>query len=305
MKKMLSAVLALIILIMCAGCSPASEDVRCESVSLYLSEESRIISLSYDDYLVGCIFGWVSLSAEEMGIPSSEALKAVAVAANTFAQYHLRNTPRAVFCGADLSDSPECQPYLSPEAAGELYGSSYPVYLERVREAAVYGQSLTLTYEGEPIYAAMCAVSTGQTDSGSRSYLAARDCPSDKLSDAACAAYSANAVRMALTELTGISRVSGSPEEWFTSPVYTDGGTLREIRFCGARVTGRQLREVFSLRSAAVTVEYAEERFLLRTRGVGDNLGMSISEAGAMAESGCTAAEILSYFYSPAVMSNS
>ena len=301
MKKLLSAVLALIMLIMCAGCSPVSEDVRCDRVSLYLSEESRVISLSYEDYLVGCIFGWVSLSA----FPSVEALRAVAVAANTLTQYHLRNTPRAVFCGADLSDSAECQPYMSPEAAGELYGSSYPVYLERVREAAGYGQSLTLTYEGEPIYAAMCAVSTGQTDSDGRPYLAARDCPSDKLSDAACDAYSANAVRMALTELTGISRVSGSPEDWFTSPVYTNGGTLREIRFCGARVTGQQLREVFSLRSAAVTVEYAEERFLLRTRGVGDNLGMSISEAGAMAESGCTAAEILLYFYSPALMSNS
>ncbi len=302
MKKLIAAAV-FVLLIMNTGCFHRTAAVDEERLTLYLSGEGRIISLSYEEYLTGCIFGWMALSEQPPSALNGEAVRAVAVAANTLARYHLDNTPKSTFCGAELSDGAACQPYLTAEAAGALYGSSYPVYLEQVRSAVQYGLSHTLMHEGQPIYAAMCAASTGLTEGDStRPYLTARECPDTA---DACDAYSADTIRRMLTQLTGVSRVSADPAEWFSMPVYTEGGALAEIRFCGARVTGGQLRELFSLRSAAVTVEYSEERFLLHTRGVGDNLGMSISAAAAMSEDGSTAVEILSYFYSPAVLSNS
>ncbi len=261
------------------------------TVTLYRKDACRIDTLTYEEYLTGCVFAEVSPAYGE------EALKAAACAINCRTLCHLQSDERAN--GAQLSD--EVHPWLSPEEAAEQHGSSYKSYLRKVQDAVQYGMSHVQLYEGSIFPAPFCAISTGVTEDGG-ACLASKELPCDKdndegLSTAAC---SVNELRRILTELTGVSRLSADPSEWFGNAVYAKGGTLSEIRFGGARLTGEQLRSTFSLRSAAITVEYTEGRFLFTVKGIGDNLGMSLNAAAEMAAAGKSAEEILAYFYSPA-----
>ena len=260
-----------------------------ERVSLYREQAGEIITTDFDSYIEGCIFAALSPSCNE------EALKAASVVIAGNALYQLQNGDK--HCGADLTDS-EMQ-YIKREEAAMQYGSSYGHYLEKVRKAAEYGMENVLTFDGAQVYAPYCAYSTGKTEAGGVPWLPSVEVAADKDCEegGSSAAYSDTQVMRTMGELTGVSSLPARREEWFSSAEYTDGGTLRYICFGDALLTGEQLREAFGLRSAAITVEYSEERFVFRVRGYGDNIGMSLNGAAALAKGGMTAEQILSYFY--------
>lgn len=297
MKKLLVLLAALMIITGTSCAAPKAAEPK-RSVTLYREERGEIITLGYEEYMIGCLFGAISPSAGE------EALKAAAVVLNTASLYRLGHGGEGVI-PADFTDSgelPFC--YVSQEEARELYGGSYELYLEKLSAAAEYGISHTLTYGGELIDPALCRVSTGLTDSGGEDQPYHREVKiaADKKHDdhISTAAYSEDTVRRALTEITGVSGLSADCSGWFSSPIYNDSGTLISICFGGVPISGERLREAFSLRSAAITIDYTEGRFVFTCRGWGDNLGMSISGAEDMARRGAAAEEILMHFYSGA-----
>ncbi len=264
-----------------------------KTVSLFRKSDCRIDTLTYEEYLTGCIFAEISPACGE------EALKAAACAINCRTLCLLQENKRVN--GAQLSD--EEHTWLSPEDAAEEYGSSYKSYLRKVRNAVQFGTSHVLLYEDAIFPAPFCAISTGITEDGG-ACLSPKELPCDMNNDdgLSTAACSDNELRRILTELTGVSHLSAEPSEWFDNAIYTNGGTLSEIHFGGARLTGEQLRKVFALRSAAISVQYSEGRFLFTVRGIGDNLGMSLNAAAEMADAGKSAEEILAFFYSPAIL---
>lgn len=287
MRKIIYLLSAAMLAILMCGCAETRQDRLPQRVSLYLVQQGEIVIIDYKEYLTGCIFGCIEPSAGE------EALKAVACAVNTYALYQLENGSEQMFTGADLCDDGEKSlPYTSAEEAKKLYGSSYPIYLEKVKAAAEYGLSHIITFTGDIFPAQMCRLSAGKTEQGA-------DCSADKEHPEylSTAAFSDDMVSQVLTELTGVRALPADRSGWFSSPEYSEGGTLLSMQFCGARVTGGQLKEAFSLRSTAISVEYTEERFVFTCRGWGENLGMSVNTAAFLAEKGHTAEEILRYFY--------
>lgn len=270
-----------------------------ERVSVYLVQESRIVTLSYRDYLAGCLFANVSSTCGE------EGLKAIACALNSKALYILENPQRSLYSGADFSDDAElCLPYITPEAASAEFGERYPDYHEKIYKAVDFGMNYALTYNDKIIPAQMCRFSSGTTDSGGEEfpYLVSAEVPADKnIEDAlSTRAVSADMVMRALSNKLGITALPDDRSKWFTDAVYLPSGTLKEISFGGKKLSGKQLKEIFGLRSTAITIEYAEQRFVFTVKGIGDNLGMSINAASVMARQGHTYDEILSAFYSGA-----
>lgn len=289
--RLLALLAALLMLTACGADSAAavSDDVIPMRVTLYREQAGEIVTLAYSDYIEGCLFGALSPSCHE------EALKAAAVVIAGNALYQLQNGGR--YCGAELTDS--AVRYVTPEEAQQSFGSSYGFYADKIRAAAEYGTANMLTYGGERIYAPYCGISTGRTEQGGEPWLPSLELYADKDCEAgsSSAAYSDAQVLRTLSELTGVASLPARREEWFSDAEYTEGGTLRYIRFGGVLLTGEQLRDAFGLRSAAVAAEYSEERFVFRVRGIGNNLGMSLNAAAAMADSGMTAEQILAYFY--------
>lgn len=253
-------------------------------VSVYLPESSEILTMSYGEFLEGCLRGVLT-----EGDIEPEAMTAVAAAMNSRAMYALSVKSGFVNYGADFSVG-EDFPYIAAQAADE-----------RISEAVREGQKLLLTYDGEPINAQMCKISTGRTD----------DCPPISPSVAlpcdigvkgfeSRAAYTPEEVRLALHHSGDMTNDYG---KWFHDAVYADNGTLLYISFCGEKITGAALKKSLGLRSTAITVEYAEDKFYFGCLGLGENKGMSINAADHFARNGKSAGEILRTFYSGAELS--
>lgn len=292
MKKLLIIfTLAALMLLFC--CCKASEQPQ--RVSVYLCGESHIVTLSYRDYITGCVLGCAPSDCGE------EALKAIACAINSRALYVMSDPNPAEYCGADFSDSADpCLPYITTESAKLLHGAQYDVLYERVSRAVDFGINRALYYGGEIIPAQLCRCSTGMTDGSLGS-------PSAEISEDEAAAdfistraFSSDYVMRALTEELSLAVLDGDRAEWFSGAQYLPSGTLEYISFGGVRLTGERLQHSFGLRSAAITVEYAEQRFVFTAKGWGSNMGLSINAAAEMARSGCSCEEILSRFYSAA-----
>lgn len=296
MIKVIASILILVATILMALLLyPANDEHLPERVSIYLSEESRIITLDYRDYLAGCMFAVIY---PESG---KEALNAVACAVNSRALYLLKTRSRSSFMGADLSDDEDlCQPYITAEEALAQLGERYESCRERIYEAVDFGMKHIITYNGEIISAQICRFSTGMTDSSeSLPYLSETTVAADENADDAVSTrvFSDDMVMRTLSKQYGVTSLPDRREMWFSQAVYLPSGTLKEIYFGDKRLSGKQLKQAFDLRSAAITIEYAEQRFVFTIKGWGENLGMSINGACVMARRGCNCEEILEHFY--------
>lgn len=290
MKKLIMFLLAALLLF--CSCAASEQPKR---VSVYLTEESRIVTLPYRDYITGCVLGCAPSDCGE------EALKAIACAINSRALCVMSNPKPAENCGADFSDSADpCLPYVTEEAAKLLHGTQYDVLYEKVSRAVDFGISRALYCGGEIIPAQLCRCSAGITDSSLGSPSA--EIPEDEAAAdfISTRAFSADYVMRTLTERFQPSSLPADCSEWFSGAQYLQSGTLEFISFGGIRISGSQLMQAFNLRSAAITVEYTEQRFLFTTKGSGGNMGLSVHAASQMAQRGCSYSQILTRFYAGA-----
>lgn len=264
-----------------------------EYITVLLEDKKQIVTVSRRDYIAGCLAGLVSPRYER------EALKAAAACVSSTARYYRARRGVFGYSGADLSDKLPGLPYITPEEAAELHGEKY---LSKFVEAAE--NAPPLTYNGEPIFAAVCEISSGCTDNAADvlgndfPYLVS--VPTEL--DAECEGYDSV---FSFTEQNVYSALSPLCEPaltadcsaWFDNAVYYDSGTLKSIYFGGCEISGAELRNALGLRSAAISVEYSEDRFRFSCRGYGDNLGMSLNYANELALRGNSAEDILKYFY--------
>ncbi len=272
-----------------------------EKVTVLLEDEGKIITVSYRDYITGCLFGLVPPKYEK------EALYAAAAAANTRAVYILSHRDGFMYSGADFSDS-EGLPYITAEKVKEAYGDDAQKYTRKMTDAAENGISRLIVCDGEPINALMCEISCGRTDeprdvlgediAGIHSESAPFD--KDAYDYESVSSFSPRYVLDALRKTTGLNAADEDCTKWFGHTEYLPSGTLNFVEFCGIEVTGRQLKDALDLRSAAIDIDYAEDKFIFTCHGYGDNLGMSLYSANALALRDCTAEEILYCFYTDA-----
>lgn len=263
-------------------------------VTLYRPETSEIITLSYEDFLCGCVAG---LLPEEYHPGSgqsqynAEALRAIAIVENSRALYVLNNRGtaftapyakvEAVNFGADFVTNTEF-PYISTEISVTL------------RTAVQNAMNSSLTLDGEPINAPMCKISAGRTDEHALSPSVALPCDIDAKGFESRMAFTPDEI---LSALHNKGVLSADCSEWFGKATYSDSGTLMFIEFGEMKYTGAELKRLLGLRSTAITVQFAEDKFCFICRGFGENRGMSISAANFLAKTGKTAEEILAVFY--------
>lgn len=266
---------ALIAVLIGAGGSKPFETPR--RVSVYFPESSEIMMMSYGEFLAGCVDGLLW-----NGTVADEALTAVAAAMNSRAMYALSTKSGFQNFGADFTVG-EDFPFTAAEERDD-----------RITQAVSDAEKMLLTYEGEPINAQMCVISTGRTD----------DCspisPSTALAcDIGAKGFESSTACTTTEVMTALHRgsLTSSCDEWFSEPVYAENGTLLYISFCDQRVTGAALKKALGLRSTAITVRFAEDKFFFTCIGLGDNRGMSINAADFYAKNGSTAEEILEIFY--------
>ncbi len=247
-------------------------------VSVYFPGNSEILTMDYGEFLEGCLRGTLT----EGGF-AEETMTAVTAAVNSRAMYAISTKSGFANFGADFTVGADF-PYVPAENADESISAA-------VRE----GQKLLLTYDGEPINAQMCMISAGRTDDQPPiSPSMSLPCDIGVNGFESRTAYTPEEVRAALYkkgELTGDCR------KWFSGAVCADNGTLLYISFNGEKITGGALKKALGLRSTAISVEYAEDKFYFTCLGLGENKGMSVNAADFLARGGKSAREILGTFY--------
>lgn len=273
--------------------SRVSEPQLQQEFTLTLTETGQDITLSAQEYLIGCLYAQIDVSYH------IEALKAQASAAYTYAL-------RLMSEGRELSDSLSlCQPYFTPAKAKEYYGDSYEKYLENVKEAAAYGASHPIYYENKPIYSVYHSVSAGATARPEYiwglniPYLAKKSCPNDVnfKSYYSFNEISAEDMRQKLIDYDPALQMPLDYSLWFTGFVKDENGYVQTVEVGGKTLSGGDLWRILELRSTAFDIEWTGMAFKLSTRGYGHGAGMSQFAADTMAKGGKTAKEILEYFY--------
>ena len=263
----------------------------------------KVLSLTLKDFTLGAV-------ATEMPITfEPEALKAQAVASYTYfsnlKEKHAQS-PESSLKGADFAvDSSKWQYYVSKEQMQERWGENFNFYYEKLSQAVepVLGQSLK--QDGHYIEALYHSISSGNTENvvdvfgGNCAYLRSVPSPGDLLAPG----YLSNK-EISLEEFKNIVKnkypdisFDGEPQDFIKIVRKTDSGMVLEAKIGSKSVTGREIRDLFSLRSANFDVNIHDEKVEFFVRGYGHGVGMSQYGAQNMAKQGSDYKQILAWYY--------
>ncbi len=275
---------------------PTSEPARAyEPKKINVLCGGEAITMDMQDYIVG-------VTAAEMPVYFEyEALKAQTVAARTYAMYcaDMHKHGEAHVC----ADPNCCQAWSSDEALRTSWGGQYEENMKKLRAAADATAGQYLSYEGEAVFAAFHSSSAGATEDcgevwNGLPYLlsvsspeTAADVP-EYVTEVRCAAID---FRDTVLSRHPEADFSGEESGWIEDIERDDSGRVKEVRLGGVQVRGTEMRSLFSLRSAAFALEYADGQFVFIVTGFGHGVGMSQYGANVMAKNGAHYTKILAH----------
>lgn len=273
-----------------AGMPAAPERIR-------VRHGEDVIEQNMQDYLLQV------LAAEMPASFQPEALKAQAVAARTFAMYCAATGHHedAQVC----TDFACCQAWTDAESLKSLWGERYGEYMDKLRTAVEETEGEYLCYGGEPVFAAFHSSSCGQTEDcgaiwSALPYLVSVSSPegADSVPDyISYAELTPLDFRDSVLHARPDADFTGEEEGWIGEIRRDGSGRVESALLGGAELSGAELRELFSLRSAAFTLEYSGGAFLFTVTGHGHGVGMSQYGANVMAAEGADYARILAHYY--------
>lgn len=276
-------------------------------IIVYNTRNKVIEKMDLDEYIVGVVAAEMPASFE------LEALKAQAIAARTYA---LGRALGKYGSGSDrhygahvCTDSTHCQAYITKDMYQTWYPNAEVEENWAKVERAVYETSgLILTYEGEIINPLYHANSGGITEDIQEVWSSVSAVPylrsvySEGESD-----YSSYEKKVVLTgEEIREKIMKAYPDIVFLGPVsedievvqYTNSQRAKEIRIGSITIPGTKFRELFSLASTVMEINFLEEDVMeVTTYGFGHGVGMSQCGANELAQKGKDYEYILQYYY--------
>ena len=269
-----------------------------DTISVYIADEDKTEDMDFREYIIGVVAAEMPVEFHE------EALSAGACAAATLARIRMSEEKDASLKGAVISTDPKKhQAYMTKEEMAEKWNGDFDSYYEKLCRAVDKAIDYTITYNGKPIVPVYHAISPGKTEAaenvwgGSVPYLVSVDSVGDTL----CEKYlSLTALTFDEFSLAMQNEGCSFPEDitlWIGEGSYTESGTLKEIEIGGKSFTGEELREIFSLRSAAITLDLTKNGIEITVKGYGHGVGMSQYGADYLARQGYGWQEILCHYY--------
>lgn len=263
----------------------------------------NILSLSLTDFTLGAV-------ATEMPITfEPEALKAQAVASYTYfsniKQKNIKN-PDPTLNGADFAvNSSKWLYYVSKDQMQSRWGQDFDFYYDKLNQAIkpVLGQSLQ--QDGKYIEALYHSISSGNTENifdvfgGNCTYLKAVSSPGDLLAPGYLSSkeFSFDDFKnIAKTKWPDIS-FSDDTQTFLQINKRTHSGMVLEAKIGSKIVSGREIRDLFSLRSSNFDIDVNEDKIKLIVKGYGHGVGMSQYGAQGMAKQGAKYDQILAWYY--------
>ncbi len=255
------------------------------------------VKMTVYDYLVGVVAAEMPVSFED------EALKAQAVAARSYLERALDNPKHE---NADIcTDFDCCQAYIGLSELRKKWGDSYDAYIIKIKNAVEATDGQYLSYEGKAALTAFHSSSDGTTESSGEvwsdvPYLVSVSTPetADTVPNYISTLTLADIdFRDTVLYLKPEADMTGDADEWIGKITRSDSGRVRSIIIGGVKLSGTELRELFTLRSTAFEISHADGKFTFTVTGYGHGVGMSQYGANEMAKNGSDYREILSHYY--------
>ena len=220
-----------------------------------------------------------------------EALKAQAVAARTY-------TMKKHSKGQTLINSTSNQMYKAVNQLKNEWGSSFSTYYNKVKKAVNDTEGIVLVYGGEYIDAQYSSMTNGKTElpqyvwSFSRPYL---QCVSST--------WDTKVKNFEVTKEFNYNKLTSSLGQTINKDTVievlsrTESGRVNKIKIGEKTYTGTQIRSMLGLRSTDFTIELAEDKVYITTKGYGHGVGMSQHGAHMAANEGYSYIQILKHYY--------
>ena len=235
-----------------------------DQITVLNSKTGQTEKMNMRDYLFGVV------AAEMPALYHEEALKAQAVAAYTFTLYKAGQNSKEEY---DITDNSSIdQAYITDEQAKEKWGDSYEEYRTKILSAIDSVAGKTVTYDGKIALTVYTAISGGKTEEAKNvwgedhPYLTSVESVGDLLSPdyLSTVTLSAEEIKAKMPSVKDIEQ-----GKWFSSPVYSDSGTVLTMKFGDTVISGKDIRASLGLKSANFDVTAENGNFVFTVRGYG------------------------------------
>ena len=254
-------------------------------ITVYRTESGVFESIAFERYIVGVV------AAEMPALFELEALKAQAVAARTYAMRILEHEDY-------ILDSVMHQVFLDDDQLKLRWGDDFDRHFATIERAVNETRGIVITYENQLITPMFFAMSSGATENSEDVFGASRPYLRSVISDgyehrddfAVDEVFTIEELRMAFDDMA-------LTKDCFSILTYSQGGNVMEMAVGSRILSGRDVREILRLRSAAFRVDKDASWITFTTYGHGHGVGMSQHGANIRAQNGYSYEEILQHFY--------
>lgn len=274
-----------------AEVAPLVEDTE---ISVFNHMDNTTTTMNMEDYLVGVV------AAEMPAAFESEALKAQAVAARTYALYKSASGGHDADVCTDFS---HCQAYLKDEEMRSNWGDEYDFYFNKIKSAVYDTKGEFLTYNEEPIMAVFHSMGGGQTQNSGdvwgtqMPYLVSVPSPGEEAATNYLSTVTLTFDEFKNTILKKYPHAKLASYLDVSQPALTESGHVKSMVIGSVSISGSELRTMFNLRSTRFIISFSDNNVTFNVTGYGHGVGMSQYGANAMAKEGKTYKEILSHYY--------
>ena len=261
-------------------------EIKKEEFNVNDSYNDEVINLELEEYVVGVVACEMPASFDD------EALKAMSVAARTFALYKLKNNKNYKL-KSDTSD----QCYISLSEMKDKWGNNFDKYYNKIKNLVYETKNEYMIYNDEVIISFYFSISNGYTEnvenvfSQKLDYLVSVDSSWDKNSN-----YKSKDLKIKINDFfnkLGIDYSNNIKIKYERS----DTGRVNYLYINGNKFKGTKIRSLLSLRSTDFEISNDKEYVYIKTKGYGHGVGMSQYGANYMAKSGYKYDEILKHYY--------
>lgn len=257
---------------------------KTKTVNLLKNDE--IININLEEYVVGVV------ACEMPASFNNEALKAMAVAARTYALYKMKGKKTY-----DLTSTTKDQCYINNSEMKKKWGKSYDKYYKKIKTNVDKTKGEYLTYNDDVIIAFYFSISNGYTEnvenvfSQKLNYLVSVDSSWDSK-------YSYKKSSKEIKLKTFLDKL-GIKDSKITSIKINryKTGRVKTIKINNKSIKGTTFRKKLGLKSTDFEIKYDNTKVTINTKGYGHGVGMSQYGANAMANMGYKYDEILTHYY--------
>lgn len=264
-----------------------------ESIMVSFNYNEEIKNIDLEEYIIGVV------SCEMPASFENEALKAMAVAARTYALYKLESNKDTI-----LSSTTSDQCYSGTEKLKNNWKSNYEKYYDKIKNAVNDTKGMYISYNDKPIYAAYFSISNGYTENSEDvfvselSYL--RSVTSYWDEDYS---YKETTIEMSVQDFLNKLNIN----EFKINNIDISRGKHNRVDYItinNKKYKGTKFRSLLSLRSTDFEIKEDNNKVIIKTKGYGHGIGMSQYGANGMAKEGYTYEEIINHYYTGVKLMN-